>query len=228
MILIINKSRKDAESLAAAFRYMGVVARGETPEHACAQLSPQYRIILIDEPRSLPDEYEYIIRLRSYISDIPIIALTENADLLKSQYEATAKRSATAAQLYRTICDICNKIGRYPPGEYMLAGINASVQQGFVTYFSEPVPLTKTERLILRFLIRAYPSPITPKAILKHAFSQAKSPEVSSIKTHVCSINGKFKRHINRNLIVSLDGGYVVMTPMLAKEKQFYANSAPH
>ena len=226
MILVINKSRKDAESLAAAFRYMGIVARGETPERACAELSPQYRIILIDEPNNLPDESEYVARLRSYISDIPIVALTENSDLLKARYETNAKRSATAAQLYRVICDICNKVGKYPPGEYMLAGINASVEQGVVTYFSEPISLTKTERLLLRFLIRAYPYPITAKAVLKHTFSQTKAPEASSIKTHICSINRKFKKHINRNLIVSLDGGYVVMTAMLAKEKQFYAASA--
>lgn len=226
MILIINKSRKDAESLAAAFRYMGVVARGETPERACFELSPQYRAILIDEPRNLPDESEYVSRIRSFISDIPIIALTENADLLKARYEAIAKRSTTASQLYHTICDVCNADGKYPPGEYMLAGINASVQQGVVTYFSAPIPLTKTERLILRFLIRTYPSPIGPKAILKHAFSQTKAPEASSIKTHVCSINSKFKKHFNRNLIVSLDGGYVVMTPLLAKEKHFNIVSA--
>ena len=65
VILIINKSRKEAEALAAAFRCMGIVARAETPEHACAELSPLYHAILIDEPRKLPDECEYIVKLRS-------------------------------------------------------------------------------------------------------------------------------------------------------------------
>ena len=226
MILIINKSRKEAEALAAAFRCMGIVARAETPEHACAELSPLYHAILIDEPRKLPDECEYIVKLRSYISGIPIIALTENSELVKGRYEATVKRTATASQLYRAICELCDAIKKHPPGEYMLAGINASIQQAVVTYFSEPLPLTKTERLILRFLIRAYPSSSTPKRILKYSFSQTKTPEASSVKTHICSINSKFKRCLNRNLIVSIDGGYVIMTPILAKEKHFNFISA--
>ena len=219
MILIINKSRKEAESLAGTFRYMGIVAHSETPEHANAEVSTLYRVILIADPEKLPDECEYITRLRSYIGDIPIIALTDNPESLKTQYDAFAERVITASKLYKIIYRICNQIGKDLPGEYLLAGIDASADRGVVTYFSEPIPLTKTESLILRFLIRTYPSPIAPKMILKYVFSQTKTPEVSSIKTHICAINGKFRGRIGRNLIVSSDGGYIVMTPMLAKEK---------
>lgn len=226
MILIINKSRKEAESLATAFRYMGIVARGETPEHASAEVSTLYRAILIADPEKLPDEREYIARLRSYIGDIPIVALTDNPESLKTRYDAFVERAITVSKLYKEIYRICNQIGKDLPGEYLLAGIDASVDRGMVTYFSEPIPLTKTEGLILRFLIRAYPFSMAPKIILKYVFAQAKAPEVSSIKTHVCAINGKFKNRLGRNLIVSIDGGYVVMTPMLAKDKQFDLISA--
>ena len=219
MILIINKSRKEAESLATAFRYMGIVARSETPERANAEVSTLYRAILIADPEKLPDECEYITRLRSYIGDIPIIALTDNLESLKAQYENYVERAATASRLYQTIYRGCSLVKKALPGEYMLAGIDASVDRRMVTYFSEPVPLTKTEGLILRLLIRAYPSSMTPKVILKYVFSQTKTPEISSIKTHICAINRKFKKHLGRNLIVSTDGGYVVMTPMLAREK---------
>ena len=219
MILIINKSRKEADSLAASFRYMGIVARGETPERATAEVSILYRAILLTDPEKLPDECEYITRLRSYIGGIPIIALTDNPESSKMQYDAFAERATTASKLYKVIYRICNQIGKDLPGEYLLAGINASVDRGIVTYFSEPIPLTKTENLILRFLIRAYPSPTAAKLILKYVFSQTKTPEVSSIKTYICAINAKFKKHLGRNLIVSTDGGYIVMTPMLAREK---------
>ena len=221
MILIINKSKKEADSLAAAFRYMGIVAHGVTPERASSEISTLFRAILIVTPEQLPDEVEYVERLRSYLREIPIFAITDNQDALKYNYEAYALRTATASHLYRLICDFCRTIDKATPGEYMLAGINASVDQGVVTYFSEPLPLTKTEGIILRFLIRAYPSPVASKMILKYTFSQAKSPEVSSIKTHVCSINSKFRGRLGRNLIVSTDGGYVVMTPALARNKQF-------
>ena len=226
MILIINKSRKEAESLAGAFRYMGIVARGETPERANAEVSTLYRAILIADPEKLPDECEYITRLRSYIGDIPIIALTDNSESLKTQYDAFAERATTASKLYKVIYKICNQVGKDLPGEYLLAGIDASVDRGIVTYFSEPIPLTKTESLILRFLIRAYPSSIAAKVILRYIFSQTKAPEASSIKTHICAINGKFRKHLGRNLIISTDGGYVIMTPMLAKAKQLGLLSA--
>lgn len=219
MILIINKSRKEADSLAASFRYMGIVARGETPERATAEVSILYRAILLTDPEKLPDEYEYITKLRSYIGSIPIIALTDHTESLKGQYEVCVERAATASKLYQAIYRLCNVPDKASPGEYMLAGIDASIDRRIVTYFSEPIALTKTQRLILRFLIRAYPSPTAPKLILKYVFSQIKTPEVSSIKTHIYAINAKFKKHLGRNLIVSTDGGYVIMTPMLAREK---------
>ena len=228
MVLIINRSKKEAESLATAFRYMGVVARGEVPERASAEISTLFRAILIISPEKLPDEREYVTMLRGYLNDIPFFAISDNQDELKGGYEAIVHRGATASQIYQTICTTCEKIGKVSPGEYMLTGIHASVEQGPVTYFSEPIPLTKTESLLLRFLIRTYPMPVTPKVILKYIFSQAKSPEVSSIKTHVCAINGKFKSRLGRSLIVSTDGGYVIMTPMLAKKKEIDLFSATH
>ena len=226
MILIINRSKKEGEALATAFRYMGIVARAELPEHAAAEISPFYRAIILSSPEKLPDEREFVTRIRSYLDGIPIFALTDTKDELKVKYEEVAPRDATAARLYRLISEHCEAHMQKSPGKYMVAGIDASVDRGFVTYFSEPLPLTRTEALILRLLIRAYPSPLSPKAILKYAFKQSQLPEAMGIRTHICAINRKFKRCLGRNLIMSIDGGYVVMTPILAKEKQIALVSA--
>ena len=226
MILIINKSKKEAELLAASFRYMGIVARGEPPQRAAAEISTLYRAIVIYSPEKLPDEREYISRIHSYVKEIPIFALTDNENKIKASYEAVVPRTTTASRLYNLISTYCKENNRFPLGEYMLAGINASADQGFVTYFSEPLPLTRTESLILRLLIRAYPLALSPKTIRMYAFKQNKLPEVSGIRTHIYSINKKFKKLIHRNLIVSIDDGYVVMTPMLAREKEIDLCSA--
>ncbi len=226
MILIINRSKRDAESLASAFRYMGIVARAVLPERAAAEISPMYRAVIIAAPERLPDEKEYINRLRSYLSSTTMVSLSDTGDLKKVGYDLVAPRASTAAHLYRIIRAHLIATGERPIGEYMMAGIDASVDIGAVTYFSTPLPLTRTESLILRFLIRAYPLPMSPKEILKYAFSQTKLPEAMGIRTHVCAINRKFKSQLGRNLIMSIDGGYVVMTPMLAREKSIDLLSA--
>jgi hypothetical protein len=58
MILVINKSKKEAEALASSFRYMGIPARGELPERAATEVSTFYRAIILFSPEKLPDEKE--------------------------------------------------------------------------------------------------------------------------------------------------------------------------
>ena len=226
MILVINKSKKEAETLASSFRYMGIPARGELPERAATEVSTFYRAIVLSSPEKLPDEREFIARIRSYISEIPIFALTDNKDSLKASYAGVAPRASTAARLYKLINKHCESQSLLSPGEFLLAGIDASIELGAIAYFFEPLPFTKTERLIIRLLLRAYPSPLPPKTILKYAFKQSSLPEASSIRTHICAINRKSRERIGVNLIVSLDGGYVILTPVLARERHINFYSA--
>ena len=225
MILVINRSKKEAEALASSFRYMGIPARGELPERAASEVSTFYRAIILFSPEKLPDEKEFITRIRSYISEIPTFALTDDVGSLKASYAGVAPRASTAARLYKLINKYCESRKLLPPGEFLLGGINASVELGVISYFFEPLPFTKTERLIIRLLIRTYPSPLSPKTILKYAFKQSALPEAASIRTHVCAINRRCRERIGVNLIVSLDGGYVILTPGLARDNNidFYS-----
>ena len=226
MILIIDKSRKNGNSLADAFKYMGIIARAETPDKATSELSTFYRFIIISDPGTLPDEREYVRLLHSYLADVPILALTSGATDGGMPYDLTVSDKRPPAALYRLICGFCRERGIRPPGDYLMSGIDASVDLGFVTYFSEVVTLTRTESMILRVLMRTYPSPMKPSDILKYAFSQSKLPDPTSIRTHICAINKKFRVFSGRNQIVSTDSGYVIMTAALAKEAPFTYNSA--
>ena len=74
MVLIIDKSRKTSNSLKDAFYYMGVIATVKTPSEALAEISIGYRAIIINGPEKLPDKCDYMRRLRSYLSDVPVFA----------------------------------------------------------------------------------------------------------------------------------------------------------
>ena len=231
MILIISKSMKTGNALADAFKYMGIVARAETPHKATSEISPLYRLVIIVDPGDLPDEREYIKSLRSYLSTVPIMALTDKDISDTSLYELTDRKSTTASGLYKSIRTFFDTSRKFPPGEYLLLGLDASVTSRFVTNLNTVIPLTKTERMVLRTLIRSYPIPMNPQRILKYAFSQSKCPDPTSIRTYVCAINKKFHKRFERKIIISLDGGYVILTSELARKRNIeydYRNEIKH
>ena len=219
MILIIDKSRRRASSTADIFRYMGLLARAETPDKALSEVSLLYRAILITSPSLLADPRDYVKRIRSYASDVPIFALDDGLHEACELFDAVFPEERATAQIYQAIAEYCSERDLIPPGEYMLAGINANVTRRHVTFFSRPILFTKTEARVLRLLTRTYPSFCSAKEILKYAFSQSKAPDVTGVRTHISSINKKFRESEGRPLIICKDGvGYVILTPVLRKE----------
>ena len=79
MILVIDRSRRDAKSLAEMFYIMGILSRGVTPSEALSEISLEYKLAIITEPSRLPDKESYLEKLKSY-AKIPVIALTDNPD----------------------------------------------------------------------------------------------------------------------------------------------------
>ncbi len=214
MILIINKSKKEARGLSDMFYYMGILAYGVTPTEALSEVSPIYRAIILMSPDNLPDKDDYVARLRSY-SQIPIFAMTashDNHDVIL--FDGILKKGTYAAYIYKFICDYSYKYGTKLPGSYHLSGINASCDNNAPLYFFKALPFTKTETMILRTLIRTYPRPTSAKEILKYAFRPSKIPDISNIRTHVSIMNKKFREATGRNIITyEIGEGYRVLTP---------------
>ena len=75
MILIINKSKKNARALSDMFYFMGVLSLGVTPKEALSEISPIYKAVIIENPDMLADKEDFVSRLRSY-ANIPIFAIT--------------------------------------------------------------------------------------------------------------------------------------------------------
>lgn len=216
MLLVISKTKKTACDIAETFHYMSILAYAATPSEALSEVSELYRAALIISPELLPDSKDFVKRLRSYKSDLPVFAVTdEEVDSgLLSTFDAVFRKPTFSPALAEKIITFANEHKRARIGDYRLAGLDASSSRLGVTYFDRKVRLTKTEAMILRYLIRSYPLPKSASDILKYAFKSSRAPEVTSIRTHISLMNKKLEAVMEKRAIVSIaHEGYLISTP---------------
>ncbi len=225
MILVIDESRRYANSITDMLFYMGFLAYGTTPSDGLNEISPLYRAILISNPENLPDVEDYISRLKKYCSSIPIFSISDGQNPYQHLFDISFNNAIYSTTLVCKIIDWCIKNNRAEIGVYKLAGLNASAGLQSVTYFEKPLLMTKTELKIIRYLIRTYPNPQSIENILKYLYPASKRPERSSIRTHISIINKRFHALAQRNLIANVGKeGYLIMTP-IARDKYFPSNA---
>lgn len=221
MLLIISQSKKIARSVAETFHYMSILSYGATPHEALSEVSDLYRAVLILNPNSFPDIMDYVNRIRSYKSDLPIFAILEDEapPHYPDIFDGCFRRPSFTPALAEKIINYANECNRASIGDYYLAGFDASSSTIGVYYFHTKVNLTKTEAMILRYLIRGYPIPQRAESILKYAFKPSRAPEAASIRTHLSLMNKKFEERIGRKMIALEPGrGYIILTPEYLKK----------
>lgn len=216
MLLVIGKTKPEASAVSDVFNYMGIVSYGTTPDGAAYEFSNRHRAILFIHPEDISSSDKLIKMARTYSLDAMIFALrkqdggeTSDFSALYSSFDAVFESSLLSSDmLYRIIC--CqNERGTAPLGTYRLAGLDASASYDTVSYFDASSQLTKTESMILRFLIASYPIKRSAQDVLKYSFRSGKFSEPSSIRAHICSINAKLSAMIGKSPIISDRGlGY--------------------
>ena len=77
MILVIDKSYKNAANVADMFFFMGVLSKAVTIGETFSEISARYRAVIMISPESFPDPEDFIKRLRKYNSAVPIFAMGE-------------------------------------------------------------------------------------------------------------------------------------------------------
>lgn len=216
MLLIICKNKKTAASIGETFYYMSILSYGATPHEALSEVSGLYRAVLIVAPEGFPDINDYVNRIKSYRADIPIFALTDDAppSYYGDIFDGVFTRRTFAPSLAEKIIEYANTTNRAKIGSYHLAGIDASSNKVGVHYFYDRIDMTKTEAMILRYLIQSYPIPQSSRNILKYSFKPSRTPEEATIRTHISLMNRKFESSIGRRMITSVPGrGYMILTP---------------
>jgi len=218
MILIINKSKKDAQRLSEMFYFMGIVSYAATPTDALGEISNIYSTVLVMNPNALADKEDFLLRLRSY-ANLPVFAISASPDATDSLiFDGVLNGNPYASKILSYVTEFCTMHDVKSPGTYKLAGIDASVNLRTPTYFNKALPFTKTELMILRTLIATYPRPIKAPIILKYAFKATKKPELANIRTHVSLMNKKFRNIADKNIIsLTPSEGYRILTPEMAE-----------
>ena len=216
MLLIISQSKRNARSVSDTFYFMSILSYGATPHEALSEISDLYRAALIINPESFPDINDFVSRIKIYKSDLPVFALTDSepTSFFPDLFDGIFTKSSLTPALAERIISHANETNRARIGHYHLAGFDASSDLLGVKYFYSKIDLTKTEAMILRYLIRSYPIPQSPKSILKYAFRPSRAPEVTSIRTHISLMNKKISSVAGRKMIISLPHkGYMILTP---------------
>ena len=220
MLLIISQSKKLSKSIRETFHYMSILAYNATPHEAFSEISEIYRAVLIINPECFPDIIDYVNRLKSYKSDIPIFAMSDEEEkpFYPDIFDGTFTKNSFTPLLAGKIISYANENNRAKIGDYRLAGFDASSNLVGVTYFDRKVELTKTEAMILRYLLRVYPIPKSAEEIIKYAYKPSRIPETSSIRTHISLMNKKLEMALGRKMIVHAPGkGYLILTPEYEK-----------
>jgi hypothetical protein len=217
MVLIIHSSKKEARAISDIFYYMGVLSYAATPAEALTEISAIYRAVLVVDPEKLPDAQSLVEKLSSYNARIPIFALSD-VQHDDGVFDKILPNDISSSKLIEEFVRFQNDRHLPLTSFYRLAGIDASCTLARVKVFDDPISFTKTETMILRYMIATYPVPKSAESILKYAFKPLRKPEVTSIRTHVSVMNKKFRRARGKNLFCSLAGrGYVMATPEILK-----------
>ena len=218
MVLIISTSKRKAQIINEIFYYMGVLSYAATPTEALSEISGVYRAALVLDPQDLPDTVSFISKLKSYASLIPIFAISDSNDYQKDVFDGNFKNSIYSSTLIEKIVEYQYNHKLPLSAHYRVAGIDASCDSERVTFFDKTIPFTKTEVMILRYLIASYSTPQDARSILKYAYKHSKKPESASIRTHISVMNRKFRDSTGKHLFFSIEKeGYFISTPETAK-----------
>ena len=220
MVLIVSSAKKQAQTISDMFYYMGVLSYAATPSEALTEISGLYRAVIVLEAHTLPDTENYISKMRSYNCSVPIFAISDSDEIkyVSHLFDGCLKDSIYSSTLVEEIVRYQSERRLPLCAHYRLSGIDASCNSEVVTVFDRKILFTKTETMILRYLIASYPMPQNAKSIIKYAFKPTRKPEIASIRTHISVMNKKFKDTTGKLLFQSLvKEGYVISTPEVIK-----------
>ncbi len=205
MIITVSINLEDAVSLSDMFYYMGIPSCALTPEEAVMNIPSYCRAVIV---MAGSEKNIYHISEKTTPLNIPIFTLG-NSDL--SRLGEKIDDSLSCADIVSRICTYNKAHGIKSPTEYALGEIDTSLILTSPTFTGIKLPFTKTEALIMRTLISAYPDAIESGDILKYAFRKNRTPDISSIRTHISIMNKKIRSAVGKNVIEMISGkGYII------------------
>ena len=211
MILVIDKDSSCAEALADIFRFGGILSQPKDPMEALHENGRLYRTVLLAHPEEAADSFGYIYLLREKFKGCPIIGLCEDKPTVRVYNRVDKCITGANASLPARVREYAIEQGLPVPGEYTLRDISWEDGAIRIGRQNAEFKLSKTEAMIIKLLIRAFPEPIPSRDIIKYIYTPTRAPEPSAIRTHICGINARARRLTGRNLIsYDVGRGYLI------------------
>ncbi len=215
MLLIVSKPKIQAEDLSDMMNFMGVLSLALVPSEALFEISENYRALIVISSDKIDENIEDELLLRAKRFNIPSFMLGKCED--GEKYNFTLRKNLSASEILDGIIEKCKGGGFKLPGEYKTEELDVSLTCREALWFSKNILLTKTEKMIVRVLLRFFPKPVKPSEILKLAFRKKRLPDEASIRTHISKINKKSMIISGRMLILNFEKlGYVLFQKELA------------
>ena len=216
MILVISKTKKNAERLAETFNVSGYLSLGVTASMAERELSPRFRAVVISNPEEIGMIDNLISALYSSALKIPIFVIGKCED---ERISLSFAENALSSTVIKKITQYLTRNGMAVIGKYRCAGFDASTDLGEIYYFDKRIHLTKSQKMIFRYLARSYPLAASAEDIIRFAIRPSRAPSPSTIRTQVSLMNKKFREHIGRQMIEFKEKeGYILITPENKKQ----------
>lgn len=207
MILITDTDKTRRDTVAEMFYYMGILAHAVRPDAVESEIGNGYSALLFTAPDHTPNAEEIADKARKS-GLITVVAIREGES---DVYDLTFPKGTYSAAIATAITRHRTELGLSALGRYECMGLDASCDKPVPTYLGEPLSLTRTEAMILRYLIHSYPRSVTPKEVLTYAFRGSRAPEPSSVRTHISIMNKKLRATLGCTLTEqSGKGGYVL------------------
>ena len=221
MLLIIDNKPRRGAALAELFHFMGVLAFTKRPIASLGDVSPHLSALLLVEPDELPDTKDFIDRIKRLCRTLPIFALSKGEIRCAEDFCEVFHTERCDYSVLLRMRERCEAMRSRPVGDYALAGMDASFYENGVRLKGEFIPLTRTERMILRYLFCVYPSRVSTAEIVRFAFRPERTPDPACVRAHVCAINKKVSGVLGRPLIDSVrTEGYRVITPEVLEDRK--------
>lgn len=227
MILILSDNKEIGENFKDFYFRLGLPSLSTDLHSFHSRIDSKFRaIIILLGSNEAPDcDEEFIRSLRLLFNNTPIFMIKKPPLPPKNTLEEIncVLNIPLAPSLVLEEIHSYQESNRLPKcGVYRLSGLDASLDLKIPTYHGALLPLTAGEKMILRVLIRFYPTPISTSRIIDYAFLKSKIPEKSNIRAHICGINKKFHQVAQRKLIEPADDrrGYIIQTPEIIDSKK--------
>lgn len=217
MLLVVDDDEETVSKARKAFYRLNILTVGSEYSASFTYMR-RFHIdaVLLLRPFSPNRVPDYARRAHERFPDIPVFTLAghmydgipvlDAGDLLiRAPFSPVSIANKIIANLLKS--------GRGNLGDMIAGGIRNDIRSACVNFYGCPIAMTDTERAILNSLICHFPRPVSPFTLVRESARPDSSPGIRALMQHVCRINGKLTRQVNRRLITYHPGiGYFIRT----------------